>query len=148
MLVVSGLIGACSREGPAQQPERQVEAVGVERADAVAEPVPLDPAPLDSGQGTRAAEALLDTVDALAKIHREHADDCVGLASALRSFHADHGAALAEAPAELLARVDSDEVLRERMHSAMEAVMSAAMGCREDPSFAATQAELFGPARE
>jgi hypothetical protein len=144
LLVVSGLIGACSRDSPGQLPERRAEAAALEPTVAEPEPEPVDPAQ----ERARAVEALLETVDALAQIHRDHADDCAGLSTALRRFHAEHGAELAEAPAELLAHVDADEALRERMHAAMEAVMSAAMGCREDPGFVATQAELFGPAGE
>lgn len=101
--------------------------------------------PEPSPEQRRQAEltAWLATVDGLAELHRSYAEDCAGLATAIRSFHAEHGEALATASTELLRAVDADPVAGARVRTAMEAVMTVGMACRADPSFAAAQAELF-----
>ncbi len=118
-------------------------------ADRSGEPTTPEPEPppeptLTPEQRRAAAVAeLLERVEALAELHRRHAKDCPALAEAIRGFAKDHGQALAEVANEVLAKIDADAALRERMRAAMEPVMSASMACRDDPAFAAAQAEIF-----
>jgi hypothetical protein len=128
---------ASSRDGVAVEHERPTEVTTTTLAKP--EPPP-DPALLRA----TAAATLLDTVDALGELHRRHAADCPALAQAITPFHAQHAAALADVPADVLAHIDADEPLRGRMRAAMESIMSASMACRDDPAFAAAGAALVG----
>jgi hypothetical protein len=144
-LALIGLLLACADEA---SPAPEQAAVAAEPpAQAPAEPPaptnPETPAELEQRRAMAAA-AMLDTVDALGELHRRHADDCTALARAISDFHAQHAAALAEVPSDVLAHIDADEALRVRMRAAMESVMSASMNCRDDPAFAAAGAALFG----
>jgi hypothetical protein len=139
-----GLCLACAAEPtPERDPvERQPATEAPVRPDpAPTEPTPVPPPPSDPAP---AAAELLDTVDALGELHRRHAADCPALADAITTFHAQHATSLAEASPEVLAHIDANEVLRVRMRTAMESVMSASMACRDDPAFVAAGDALFG----
>jgi hypothetical protein len=140
-LALVGLLFACTDEPtPAPDPVAVVQqAPAQSEAPANPEP-PVDP----ERRRATAALAMLDTVDALAELHRRHAADCPALARAITDFHAQHAVALAEVPGDVLAHVDADEALRARMRVAMESVMSASMACRDDPAFVAAGDALFG----
>jgi hypothetical protein len=140
VIVCSSL--ACSSE-PSAAPQPDAAKPDTREADPAQAPEP-EPEPDPEQARAAAVESLLATVDELAELHRRHAKDCAALAGAIETFHADHGAALASAPADVHAHIDANEPLRVRMRTAMEAVMSAAMACKDDPAFAATQAKLFG----
>jgi hypothetical protein len=141
LVVLLVLTAACresppSTDGPSPDPDPAL----LELDPASPAPPTLDPAQQHAAE----VEALLVTVEALAELHRRHASDCQALAEAIAGFHAEHGAALADAPASVHATIDTDEPLRMRMRIAMESVMSASMACRDDPQFRAATAELFG----
>lgn len=139
---LAGLLLACADE-PAAAPAH-VEVVHERPAEPPAKPEPQpEPPPDPALLRATAAATLLDTVDALAELHRRHAADCAALAQAITAFHARHAPALAEVAPEVLAHIDADEPLRVRMRAAMESVMSASMACRDDPAFAAAGAALF-----
>lgn len=134
-----GVAIGCSRDS-AEHPridDAPAAAPAQERPPAAPEPAPEQ-------QRAIAASELLDTVEQLALLHTRHAADCSALAEAIVIFHGEHMPALAETPAEILAFVDADERLRTRMRTAMESIMSASMGCRDNPAFAAAQQQLFG----
>jgi hypothetical protein len=140
MTVMTAVLLAC-----AEEPTPAPEPVVLEQAPAQAEPAPTPEPGVDlERRRATAAATMLDTVDALGELHRRHANDCAALARAITNFHAQHAAALAEVPSDVLAHIDADEALRTRMRAAMESVMSASMACRDDPAFAAVGAELFG----
>lgn len=139
---LTGLLLACAEERtPTPAP---VVPVTPATAPAEMQPPakPETPADLDQRRATAAA-TMLATVDALAELHRRHSTDCAALARAMQEFHAQHAAVLAGVPADVLAHIDADEVLRTRMRAAMESVMSVSMTCRDDPAFAAAGAALF-----
>jgi hypothetical protein len=141
---ISCLVLACSSGTPAPRSKLAGEHEMEERAEAHAK-TPADSAPVPDPEHAQrdAAASLLATVDELAELHRRHGKDCAALAAALETFHAAHGAALASTSAEVHAYIDAEPSLRERLRASMEAVMSASMACRDDPSFAAKQAQMF-----
>jgi len=120
------------------------------REQKTPDPVEIDPAPASklepdpAEQRADEIEALLVIIEALAKLHDQHASDCSALAEAIAKFHGEHGRTLAEAPAELHATIDADAARRTRGRAWMESVMGAWMGRRNDPRFTAVTAELFG----
>ncbi|MFO7561443.1 MAG: hypothetical protein R6X02_02270 [Enhygromyxa sp.] len=140
LLALLGGTVACPSERSAETPSK-APAPLAQPNEPPAEP---EPAPDPEQQLAAATAKLLDTLDALAELHRQHADDCPALAKAIEGFHAEHFGELGDAPNPVLARIDADEALRVRMRGAMEAIMSASMACREDSTFAATTVELFG----
>jgi hypothetical protein len=136
---LAGLLLACADEPT--PPPAGVEVVHEPPAEAPATPEPPpDPVLLRA----TAATTMLDTIDALGELHRRHAADCPALAEAVTAFHAQHAAALAEVPPDVLAHIDADEALRVRMRAAMESVMTASMACSDDPAFVAAGTALFG----
>jgi hypothetical protein len=138
-VVLSGLLLAC-----AEEPTPAPEPVAIEQRAPTQPPANPEP-PVDlERQRATAAATMVETVDALAELHRRHANDCTALARAITDFHAQHAASLAEVQSDVLAHIDADEALRTRMRAAMESVMSVSMACRDDPAFDAAGAELFG----
>ena len=134
VLVVLGLV-ACEPESEPSAPNEPI----ANQPEPAPEPEPPEPKPDLAAQ----TDALVQTLEALGRVHDEHADDCPALALALTDFHAEQGASLAQASPELMARIDADPALRQRVQTAMEAVMSASMACKDDPSFASSHALRF-----
>lgn len=109
-------------------------------AKAVAPPsasAPPTPPPLAKGD-------VVSLMEALARVHAEHAKDCARLASELEAFEQSRGDELSRATAPAYAAIEADPPLAERLGRAMETVMTASMACANEPRFAALHARRQG----
>lgn len=84
--------------------------------------------------GLDEAAVVVQTMEALAAVHRAHKGDCSALAREITAFRAQHPE-LAAASKAGYQRIEENEALRRQMRAAMNEVMSAGMACKDAPEF-------------
>ncbi len=145
LLVVTALLLSVSCEergttdsdsaGKTAQQARQLPAT----SGAQAEPAP-DPTAEPKGPSS---EQVTSLYEALARTFTDHAgSNCTQLTRALGSFVDSQSAQLTNVRDEHFAAIESEPERAERLHVAMEAVMTGSMRCRSDVDMQAIKARL------
>lgn len=141
------IVGGCDRapatglaDSPRDAPAKAAVTETPAAKTAAIEPEP-EAEPEPPSLETR-AEALVQTMEALAELHTASAKDCDGLATALKGFAAEHHAQLAAQTPELHAWIDGHDVTRARLRTAMGTVMTGGITCRDNAGVQAVYATL------
>jgi hypothetical protein len=129
------LAGSCSRK---PDPGTVPEDAG---SRASAAPTPSAP---PSGPPPLAKEEVVTLMEALGRIHAEHAKDCGRLTTELEAFEGSRSGELVRAAPAAYAEIEVDPPLSERLGRAMETIMTVSMGCANEPRFAALHARRQG----
>lgn len=129
-------LGDSPRDAPAEAAVVQTPVTKTAAIEPESEPEP-EPPSLE----TR-AEALVQTMEALAELHTASAKDCDGLATGLKGFAAEHHAELAAQTPELHAWIDGHDATRARLRTAMGTVMTGGITCRDNAGVQAVYATL------
>jgi hypothetical protein len=79
-------------------------------------------------------------MEALGRIHAEHAKDCGRLATELEAFEGSRAGELVRAAPAAYAEIEADPPLSERLGRTMETIMTVSMACANEPRFAALHA--------
>ncbi len=129
--------GACDRQSdavPAQPPAAPSAAetdVDDDRGASSASKPDAKPTEPKGPDVPALAGELVETMEALAKVHVEHGEDCEALAPALEAFAKEHEATLTAQTPQIHAWIETDATAHGRMRAAMETVMTGGMTCRD-----------------
>lgn len=115
-------------------------------APAVDAPTPVPdakaPEPSPPPSVATQSETLVTTMESLAALHSTHATDCSQLGQALQTFATEHATVVSAQTPQIHAHIDGAAPLRDRLVTAMDAVMSGGMRCRDDAVVKAAYATL------